>query len=90
MYFRRFSSSFHQLRLDHRKLKNARNPESLSQFERGLYAWPEKTENVEPVVLENVSDEEEGHEEGNVHDEPDQRLYPHRATTSGRFTGEIL
>ena len=61
----------------------------MSRFEGGLYAWPEKTENVEPIVLEHISDEEEGPGEDQPH-EPNQSLYQHRATTSGRLTGEIL
>ena len=61
----------------------------MGQFEGELYAGPEKTEFVEQIVLEHVSDEEEGHEDDQP-DEPIQSLYHNRATTSGRLTGEIL
>ena len=60
----------------------------MSQFEGGLFVWPEKSENVEPVVIEDVSDDDEVQGGDNVAvqpDEPDQSLY--RATTSGRLTG---
>ena len=40
--FRRFADCFGKLRLDHRRMKNARNPESLSEFEKEVFTWPVK------------------------------------------------
>ena len=43
---RRFAASFQQLRLDHRQVKNSRKQDSLSTFEREIFAWPEKNKSI--------------------------------------------
>ena len=40
--FRRFTSSFKKLRVDHRQIQCSKNPELLTVFEEKQFSWPIK------------------------------------------------
>ena len=70
---RRFSASFSQLRLDHRRVKNCRNTELVKNWEKEIFIWPAKDD---PPELEILAIDEGGEEESEV-----------TVTMSGRATG---
>ena len=70
---RRFSASFKKLRLDHRRVKNNRNPELLNTWENELYKWPVKTD---PAEFEILAIDDEGVDQ-----------IESEVTMSGRATG---
>ena len=73
---RRFSASFKKLRLDHRRVKNSRNPELLNTWENEIYTWPDKTD---PAEIEILTVDDEGVEQSET-----------GVTMSGRATGMKL
>ena len=64
--FRRFSTSFGQLRLNHRKAKNTRNEVAVSAFEADNFVWP----SLEPggILDDIVVEAEAGNEEEEAKD----------------------
>ena len=78
---RRFSSSFGQLRIDHRRAKNAKKAEALANFENELFNWPE-------VEVENTGDNGGG--EGEVPEVEHVEGHQVKLTGSGRATGNKL
>ena len=86
--FRRFSASFCQLRLDHRRLKNFRKPDLLESFEKEIYSWPVKDApaqlmEVLPPEEEETSDSDEA--PGDSEEEVEAEV-----TMSGRATGKLV
>ena len=69
LYSRRFSASFSQLRLDHRRVKNSRNPELVNTWESHTYDWPAKDNPPELVIL---ATSDEGLEEGEEDEEEEE------------------
>ena len=86
-YLRRFAASFEQLRINHRRAKNARNSASLLQFEKQLFSWPEKQ--VVPVTAcSHVVPPESDHVDP-PEDENDRCQEQRRVTMTGRPTGKL-
>ena len=77
--FRRFSASFSQLRLDHRRVKNARKPDLVEGWENEIFTWPVKDVPTELEVLVHLEEEDEGSEPENEAE----------VTMSGRATGKF-
>jgi hypothetical protein len=85
------------LRLDHRKLKNSRNPGALTIFEKEIFDWPVKPS---PEISTGTGDDEDAfdaqiespdhNENTSPGDEQSQRSDRATCTTSGRATGEYL
>jgi hypothetical protein len=55
---RRFSSSFDQLRIDHRRIKNTRNSEAIGRFEADKFKWPSVESEALPVIAEQTAPED--------------------------------
>ena len=75
---RRFSASFSQLRLEHRRVKNLRKPEVVREWEEDKFCWPVKNDPQELEVL--LPDE------GDSADENEEATVP-TVTMSGRPSG---
>ena len=88
---------FGQLRLHHRKVKNAKKQEAITTFEDGLFEWPELL-----PVGGNAADPDQAADEvpgpefagAPVRLEPDgvpeQQVHRAKVTATGRPTGKIL
>ena len=93
--FRRFSASFCQLRLDHRRVKNFRKPDLLESFEKEVYSWPVKDA---PAQLMEVLTPEEGETRDSDEVPGDSDEAPSdseeeveaEVTMSGRATGKLV
>ena len=64
--FRRFSTSFGQLRLNHRKVKNSRNGDSVATFENDKFVWPsvEPDGKLNEIVEEALDDHSDNVDKG--------------------------
>ena len=94
LFFRRFSASFGELRLHHRKVKNAKKQEAITTFEDGLFEWPELHPAGGAAADPDLDVEVPGQEFGGA----PVRLYPEdleqqvnrtKITATGRPTGKF-
>ena len=97
--FRRFSTSFGLLRLNHRKAKNTRNGVAVSAFEAVNFVWPslEPGGILDEIVVEAEADNDE-EEANDIAAEPpvpepgdsteDQSRNRPQVTMSGRSSGK--
>ena len=87
-FSRRFSASFSQLRLHHRRIKNSRNPDLVHTWESQTYNWPVKDNPPELVILATSEGLEEGEKDEEEEDGEEEEELEHGVTMSGRSTGE--